>query len=650
MDQLHNGAPPRAKWQKLLYIKQDYPDNYVDKSFLNLMKRNVNVRQLSFWNVVGESCRVSQQLSVITLFVAVFVHLYRDDETNSDPGISNSSINASTANKIVWEPLHLVIGSCIVTILLYLFWMYLAIQNASRSGTSDSFVPKTVSGVVLFFTMLMGLTPILKNLTKDISSDSIWFMTILMFIANMLFHDYGASFSTKASLAAWNVFLLPLDVANQSGSVGVSKGGIPIAQMTLAFYATSIIIVLIIMPFTVFYYEGEDIKDDPDAPQRSASGQLGYAIKWIIPVLLFFAGVIAAMYWGGLGYAEISTTYLQSPLFDTTDLETKSFDAFYSFQFYCNTSAVGKTITLRPRVPVSNGSAVPTYTSTYYLNTGQPKFGCESLSGSPICCSISAKNDIVVSVGVFIVAVVTLIGWVIFAVFGGVGMASLPYDMLNEFQHRPKPITSQEYAERKIKIGQQAQLLMEVCKTLNNELKEASRGNSFNRRYRTIKNRERQFRKQRGQAINPISPFLNDMLKMTAGVPVVGIVLYAMFTFYLLFCVLKGNQKLGMRLIFITVHPLQIGETLMSALVFNAGIILLCSLPLAQFCNTAFSQYAQYTSNQSIFGVSISTLKGISFGFDACVYLMLAFCGLTFFYNIYNPYKKQKENQLKFNW
>ncbi|KAI8927659.1 phosphatidylinositol N-acetylglucosaminyltransferase subunit C [Entophlyctis helioformis] len=118
----------RPKWRKLLYIRQDYPDNYVDNSFLKQMKKNVNVRQLSYWDVVSETFRVSQQLSVIMVFVAVFIHLHE--------------------------------------------------------------------GVVLFFTMLLGLTPILKNLTKDISTDSIWFMTILMLLANLLFHDYGSSTST----------------------------------------------------------------------------------------------------------------------------------------------------------------------------------------------------------------------------------------------------------------------------------------------------------------------------------------------------------------------------------------------------------------------------------------------------------------------
>lgn len=39
----------------------------------------------------------------------------------------------------------------------------------------------------------------------------------------------------------------------------------------------------------------------------------------------------------------------------------------------------------------------------------------------------------------------------------------------------------------------------------------------------------------------------------------------------------------------------------MSAMVFNAGIILLASLPLAQFSTIAFAQYAKYTSNQCKF-------------------------------------------------
>ena len=37
------------------------------------------------------------------------------------------------------------------------------------------------------------MTPILKNLTKDISTDSIWSLTMMMLAANLLFHNYSSS-------------------------------------------------------------------------------------------------------------------------------------------------------------------------------------------------------------------------------------------------------------------------------------------------------------------------------------------------------------------------------------------------------------------------------------------------------------------------
>ncbi|KAI8909694.1 hypothetical protein EDD86DRAFT_238344 [Gorgonomyces haynaldii] len=506
------------------------------------------------------------------------------------------------------------------------------------------------------------------------------------------------------TLAAWNVFLLPLDVANQKGILDPNAGGLPMDKLTLGFYATSLILVLIVIPFTSYFYEGEDNDDDPDSPGRSSSAhQLGYAIKWTIPTLAIYAGIIAGMYWGGLGYAEINTTYLQSPLYDTTGLEANSLDNFYTFQFYCNKTIQGTTLTLTPKTPLGVNQTAPVFTVTAVTGTNAPKYGCSTLDGSPICCRVPAVNSVVVSIGVFVIAVTTLLGWVIFAAFGGVGMASFPYDLLEEFKHRSRPITRQTYDERKKILGEQAQILMENGKTLNQELKQAARSNNFNRRYRAIKNREKTFRKEvlileyhyrkledgyrnqggnmlvhyikfnigclsvlltllwlvhigvyviplslqlKGMPINPLTPFLNDMLKLTQDIPVVGIFLYALFSFYLLVCCIKGASKMGMRLVFFTIHPLVIGETMMSALVFNAGVILLCSLPLAQFSTLAFSDYAKYTSNQSIFGVQVSSLKGLSYGFDAFIYILCFFCVATFFYQLYNPFKKQKENKL----
>jgi LMBR1 domain-containing protein 1 len=57
---------------------------------------------------------------------------------------------------------------------------------------------------------------------------------------------------------------------------------------------------------------------------------------------------------------------------------------------------------------------------------------------------VNVINSVVASPIVFLVGVMTLVGWLIFSVFAGVGLASLPYDWLLDFKYRPKPITAAE--------------------------------------------------------------------------------------------------------------------------------------------------------------------------------------------------------------
>jgi LMBR1 domain-containing protein 1 len=53
-----------------------------------------------------------------------------------------------------------------------------------------------------------------------------------------------------------------------------------------------------------------------------------------------------------------------------------------------------------------------------------------------------------------------------------------------------------------------------------------------------------------------LHPFLNQFFIAISGVPVVGVAIYALFGFHWLFCVIKGVTKLGMRIFFITLHPM----------------------------------------------------------------------------------------------
>lgn len=92
-------------------------------------------------------------------------------------------------------------------------------------------------------------------------------------------------------------------------------------------------------------------------------------------------------------------------------------------------------------------------------------------------------------------AIVSFVGWVLFSIFGGVGLIALPVDWVSQFLHRPKPIKANEYNETKKEIGRNAVLLMEAGKSLNEELRAANRSGLGGRRWRRLKNRENEFRK-----------------------------------------------------------------------------------------------------------------------------------------------------------
>jgi hypothetical protein len=178
------------------------------------------------------------------------------------------------------------------------------------------------------------------------------------------------------SLASWNLFLLPLDVANQRGSYFAT--GLPMETLTLAFFCATILMVLVVVPFTIFYYEGEEV-DDEDK-KRSPLGQCGFAFQYIVPTILLIGCIVFAMYYFGLGYADINTAFIEAPLFDTTELEAQSIDAFYTFDFYCNSKVINTAITLNSTVPLGEGEFAPTYIPSIVGSSGNLIYGCENLS------------------------------------------------------------------------------------------------------------------------------------------------------------------------------------------------------------------------------------------------------------------------------
>ncbi|PJF19564.1 Gpi2p [Paramicrosporidium saccamoebae] len=156
-----------TEWRKILYERQPFPDNYVERTlFLAELKKNGTVKLHTYGWLVRHSLFVMQQVSCVLIFVCFFVFLL------------NAWVSAAS----------LILLSNTVTLVFYFFWIAwvwsrstdrVASKQAGKSG-------------ILFMTVLLGLTPILKTLTEDTSHDTIWALSSLCLLVNVLFFDYMA--------------------------------------------------------------------------------------------------------------------------------------------------------------------------------------------------------------------------------------------------------------------------------------------------------------------------------------------------------------------------------------------------------------------------------------------------------------------------
>lgn len=166
----------RKPWRKLLWVQQDYPDNWVDKSFLDKLQRNANVVTYDYWPLVADSTVLIQHLASVIIFVASFISIY------------TRQLN----------PLTVIGFSTALTTIAYAFWSFqeLKVERVKRKLQARR---ETAKSALLIVLTILGLSPILNSLTLSSDSDSIWTIALYLFLANIIFHDYSTNTSANIS-------------------------------------------------------------------------------------------------------------------------------------------------------------------------------------------------------------------------------------------------------------------------------------------------------------------------------------------------------------------------------------------------------------------------------------------------------------------
>jgi LMBR1 domain-containing protein 1 len=85
---------------------------------------------------------------------------------------------------------------------------------------------------------------------------------------------------------------------------------------------------------------------------------------------------------------------------------------------------------------------------------------------------------------------------------------------------------------------------------------------------------------------------------------------------------------------------MKIGDTLMNAMLFNCGLVLLCSIVVTQFCAMSFDVYASNTVIDGLLNLYVRRLKGIGVIMYYFQYAFIAVAGLSVFWLILCPRKK----------
>lgn len=150
----------------------------------------------------------------------------------------------------------------------------------------------------------------------------------------------------------------------------------------------------------------------------------------------------------------------------------------------------------------------------------------------------------------------------------------------------------------------------------------------------------------------PLYAFLNTFFSAMDNVfPLFGTLAFAVFCFYLIAVTMKGTMKVGLNLLITTIHPMRVGGTLMSSMLFNVALVLLSCLATIQFCSQAFSLYSYETAIYQIFTNQVLNLKGLGWIYRQAIflYMMYSIVGLSLIWFCIKgpePFKRRKPEDI----
>ena len=489
--------------------------------------------------------------------------------------------------------------------------------------------------LTLIMMIIVGIILLISNIyiliyfshPDDRSSCSGWFLKILVIIG--------------LTLAWFQVLLLPLDVSN----IRTFGSGLNMKVLWYILFISIIVYVLVLFPISSSYYETDE--------DWTCCEKITHSISWFLVYLIFFGGVSIVLYF-----------------------------------------TIGKA-----QIPIHSISC--NYNDFIYT---QSNIDISQLNNITNICTVNTDAILELSVSyiVYSIAILSFVSWIIFAFFGGIGLAAVPLDFFYDFCTRPRSMVGRDLKKRKKILYEE----LEELKLLGNELNEMEQRGANKRCFifgekRRYDNKKHEFvaryalAEEEFHIVNasmesriknnlvvlcyyclipfgvlssiitilwliqfccsyfyrkngrPGFPFLSYLLIFfqDESVSFLSFFIFAILCIYLLFCLIKGNFKFGVRILCCwSIHPMKKDKTYMNSFIFNVSLILLGSCAITQFCADSLYDYVSFTDIDSMFNVMIKHLKFFSIFYEYHIfqYIFFGVFVLSFIYLLCRPHDRRK--------
>lgn len=481
-------------------------------------------------------------------------------------------------------------------------------------------------------------------------------------------------------ISGFTVLGLPLDVANNAGYTGCDGyntsmcGGLDMELFWDIFFWLIPMWIFVLIPFSAFYYEADDNSGLPtsvtgesstDPKQRSRLSQAlcNVTVLVMIVTVLFFLA-----YWF-LGYSHVTVrTYMAGTIEDAA----RPAGVIYQSFPHKNADGVVQRFSIRNLTGIQANDEL-------LLQLVKKKKGVDTMTYR-------------VDVSIFYGGFMTFIGWFLFSLFGGIGLAALPLHNILAFTNRPKMLTPEEMATAKASIQGRVNEMVEIGEQLKREREDKSKTSArqgllaslfptfYHKRSSTLREFKaavymleedvRDFTAYQiaSEKYNPLYPYLALLIGLVSSVfsicwflqtvlytlpnppvtkflnelfewfdtwfPLFGTLSVAFATLYLLLCSVQGCFVFGMRFLCLSFYPMKVGKTYMNSFLFNMGLVLFTSLPVVQFAVISFRSYAENATITQIYEEQIDNLDFFTYFFDndVFVYALLIISCLTGLY------------------